>query len=259
MNGEVLSIMSDTTMNGRIVLITGAGAGIGRALALGYARAGALAVIADRDGDGLERTADLLHGEGFDSVSFVADVSRPEEVLRMMRDLEAMLGQVHVLINNAGFGITKSPYELELDEWDSVVNTNLRGTFLCSREAAKLMRGNGGGAIVNISSTRALMSEPHSEAYAASKGGILSLTHALAVSLGPDGIAVNAICPGWIETGDYGKLRQEDHAQHPSGRVGRPDDIVRACLYLTDPRNNFITGTHLTIDGGMTRRMIYEE
>jgi NAD(P)-dependent dehydrogenase (short-subunit alcohol dehydrogenase family) len=154
--------------------------------------------------------------------------------------------------------VWKSPYDLELSEWDSVLNTNLRGTFLCSREAAKLMRNNGGGSIVNISSTRALMSEANSEAYAASKGGILSLTHAMAVSLGPDKITVNAICPGWIETGDYDKLRTEDHAQHPAGRVGTPLDIARACLYLTDPRNDFITGTQMIIDGGMTRRMIYE-
>lgn len=251
--------MAEVTMEGKVVLITGAGAGIGRELALAYAREGALAAIADRDGEGLERTADLLDAAGCDSIAIVADIGKPEDVVRMMGDLESMAGRVDVLINNAGFGITKSPYDLELEEWDSVVNTNLRGTFLCSREAAKLMRRHGGGAIVNISSTRALMSEPHSEAYAASKGGILSLTHALAVSLGPDGITVNAVCPGWIETGDYDRLRPEDHAQHPAGRVGEPGDIARACLYFTDPRNRYVTGTHLTVDGGMTRRMIYEE
>ncbi|MDF2836594.1 MAG: short chain dehydrogenase family protein [Paenibacillus sp.] len=178
----------------------------------------------------------------------------------MFGDIEELFGRVDVVVNNAGFGIWKSPYDLEPDEWDHVVNTNLRGTFLCSREAAKLMRKDGtGGSIVNISSTRALMSEPNSEAYAASKGGILSLTHALATSLGPDRITVNAICPGWIETGDYGELRRVDHAQHPSGRVGKPEDIARACLYLTDPRNDFVTGTRITVDGGMTTKMIYAE
>ncbi|MDQ6422817.1 SDR family oxidoreductase [Paenibacillus sp. LHD-117] len=251
--------MAHGTHDGKIVLITGAGAGIGRALAQAYGREGALAVIADRNEAGLEETAALLQEEGFDSVAFTADVSKPDEISRMFADLEAMLGRVDCVINNAGFGIWKSPYDLELEEWDSVVNTNLRGTFLCSREGAKLMRRDGGGgAIVNISSTRALMSEANSEAYAASKGGILSLTHALAVSLGPERITVNAICPGWIETGDYAQLRPEDHGQHPSGRVGKPEDIARACLYLTDPRNDFITGTHITVDGGMTRRMIYE-
>lgn len=245
--------------NDKFVLITGAGAGIGRALSIAYAEQGALPVLVDKNEAGLEQTEELLQEAGYDSLSFVIDMSKPEEIIRLFHDVETILGRLDIVINNAGFGIWKSPYELSIDEWDSVVNTNLRGTFVCSREAAKLMRAGGGGAIVNISSTRAVMSEPNSEAYAASKGGILSLTHALAVSLGPDRITVNAICPGWIETGDYDKLRPEDHVQHPSQRVGKPADITRACLYLTGPGNDFVTGTHITIDGGMTRKMIYEE
>lgn len=243
----------------KVVLITGAGAGIGRALALAYAEQGALPVLVDKNEEGLEQTGLLLQEAGYDSLSLSADMSNPDNIIKMLRDLETIVGRLDIVINNAGFGIWKSPYDLSIDEWDSVVNTNLRGTFVCSREAAKLMRTTGGGAIVNISSTRAMMSEPNSEAYAASKGGILSLTHAMAVSLGPDHITVNAICPGWIETGDYSKLRPEDHEQHPSKRVGKPEDIARACLYLTDPQNDFVTGTHITIDGGMTRKMIYEE
>ncbi len=136
----------------------------------------------------------------------------------------------------------------------------LRGTFLCSREAAKIMRLQPrGGSIVNMASTRALMSEPNSEAYAASKGGIVALTHAMAVSLGPVRIRVNCVSPGWIETVDYKALRESDHTQHPAGSVGRPDDVVKACMYLSDPDNDFVTGTNLVIDGGMTRKMIYEE
>ncbi|RCW48931.1 SDR family NAD(P)-dependent oxidoreductase [Paenibacillus prosopidis] len=245
--------------NDKIVLITGAGAGIGRTLATAFAEQGATPVLVDKDADALEQTGKQLQTAGYDSLSFVTDMSKPDEIVQMLLDVELMLGRLDIVINNAGFGIWKSPYDLSVDEWDSVVNTNLRGTFVCSREAAKIMRAGGGGAIVNISSTRALMSEPNSEAYAASKGGILSLTHAMAVSLGPDRITVNAICPGWIETGEYSKLRTEDHSQHPAMRVGRPEDIARACLYLTDPSNDFVTGTHITIDGGMTRKMIYEE
>lgn len=243
----------------KMVLITGAAAGIGRAIALAYAEQGAVPILVDKNEAGLEQTGALLQEAGYDSLSFTVDLSQSEEVIRMFRDIETLAGRLDIVINNAGFGIWKSPYDLSIEEWDSVVNTNLRGTFLCSREAAKLMRTTGGGAIVNISSTRAIMSEPNSEAYAASKGGILSLTHAMAVSLGPDRIKVNAICPGWIETGDYSSLRTEDHTQHPSQRVGRPEDVARACFYLTDPRNDFVTGTHITLDGGMTRRMIYEE
>lgn len=120
------------------------------------------------------------------------------------------------------------------------------------------MKEHGGGSIVNIASTRAFMSEADSEAYAASKGGIVALTHALAASFAPDNIRVNCISPGWIETGDYGKLRDQDHKQHFSGRVGKPEDIARACLYLTSQGNEFINGTNLIIDGGMIRKMIYE-
>ena len=123
--------------------------------------------------------------------------------------------------------------------------------------AAKHMKN--GGAIINLASTRAFMSEPHSESYAASKGGVVALTHALASSLSEYNITVNSISPGWIETGDYKALKESDHAQHFSNRVGKPDDIARACLYLANPENNFITGTNLTIDGGMTKKMIYEE
>lgn len=119
--------------------------------------------------------------------------------------------------------------------------------------------------MVNIASTRAFMSEPGSEAYGASKGGLLALTHALAVSLGPLGIRVNAVSPGWIETSEWkagGKakppeLRPADHDQHPAGRVGRPEDVAAACLYLCSARAGFVTGTNVTVDGGMTRKMIY--
>ncbi|MFD0588806.1 SDR family NAD(P)-dependent oxidoreductase [Paenibacillus sp. GCM10027627] len=244
----------------QVVLVTGAGAGIGRVIAQEYARCGAHVAIADRNAEKLSETERLLREEGFEAFSILADISKPEAPAEMMGKIGSEYGRLHILINNAGYGVWKSPYDLALEEWDGILNTNLRGTFLCSREAAKWMRKSGdGGAIVNLSSTRALMSEANSEAYAASKGGILALTHAMAVSLGPDRITVNAICPGWIETGDYGRLRPEDHAQHPAGRVGTPEDIARACLYLTDPRNNFITGTNITIDGGMTRKMIYED
>ena len=103
------------------------------------------------------------------------------------------------------------------------------------------------------------MSEPGAEAYAAAKGGIVALTHALAVSLGADRIRVNCVSPGWIATSSYDALRDVDHAQHPAGRVGKPEDVARACLYLTDPANDFVTGVNLVVDGGMTRRMIYAE
>jgi NAD(P)-dependent dehydrogenase (short-subunit alcohol dehydrogenase family) len=247
------------TFEGKVVIVTGAGGGIGRTIATTYATHGAKVVIVDKDADGLKQTSTLMEDAGFNVLSNVLDISKPAEIEHFFHEIQGKVDRLDILINNAGLGKWKSPYDLTVDEWDYVVDTNLRGTFLCSRETAKIMRNHGGGAIVNISSTRALMSEANSEAYAASKGGILSLTHALAVSLGPDRITVNTISPGWIETGNYDKLREIDHLQHPSKRVGKPEDIARACLYLTNPDNDFITGINLVIDGGMTRKMIYVE
>lgn len=243
----------------KVVIVTGAGNGIGSVVAAHYARRGATVALWDRDPTGLQAIQETLEKEGFKTISRVIDLTNPDEIVTGIEEEKESLGRIDALINNAGLSRTKSPYELLVDDWDYVLNTNLRGTFLCAREAGRFMRTQGKGAIVNIASTRALMSEPNTEAYAASKGGILALTHALAISLGPDRITVNAISPGWIETGDYSQLKASDHAQHPAGRVGKPEDIARACLYLTDPENDFITGANLIIDGGMTRKMIYEE
>lgn len=244
----------------QIVVVTGGGQGIGRAVAMMYAAHGAHVVIAERNRDAGETCADAINTDQAvtGSASFhQLDVSKPQDIEQLMNAVDERWGRLDVLVNNAGITVWESPYDLSVEAWDHILNTNLRSVFLASREAAKIMRRHGSGSIINLSSTRAHMSEPNTEAYAASKGGILALTHALAVSLGPDGIRVNAISPGWVETGDYAALRPEDHEQHPAKRVGTPDDIARACLFLSQKANDFITGTELVIDGGMTRKMIY--
>ncbi|UNK20923.1 SDR family oxidoreductase [Paenibacillus sp. N3/727] len=242
------------------VVITGAVKGIGLGLAHAYAAEGAKVVLSDREEDEGRQVEQALLQDGFSAFFTTCDVRKEEDVVHLRKFAYEKTGSIDMVINNAGVSRWKSPYELTLDEWDDVLNSNARSCFLVSREAAKYMKNaENGGSIVNLSSTRSVMSEPNSEAYAASKGAIVSLTHALAVSLGPDGIRVNCISPGWIETGQYDILTERDHAQHPAGRVGRPDDIARACFYLTDPENTFVTGSHLVVDGGMTRKMIYEE
>lgn len=243
----------------QVVIVTGAGNGIGQCIAQTYAAHGAKVVIADRDAQAGRQTESLIRATGGKATFILTDVSQPADIEALMQKTVVKYGKINILINNAGVTCWKSPYELTVAEWDTVFNINLRGSFLCARAAAKVMRLEGGGAIVNIASTRALMSEPNSEAYAAAKGGLIALTHALAVSLGPDNIRVNAISPGWIETGDYAQLRAIDHQQHPAGRVGKPEDIAQACLFLTSAGNDFITGANLVIDGGMTRKMIYAE
>lgn len=161
---------------------------------------------------------------------------------------------LELLVNNAGIASpTNGPiHELSLADWRRVTDSHLTGAFLMTRSAVPLM--GEGTSIVNMVSTRACMSEPETEAYAASKGGLVALTHALAVSLGPK-IRINAIAPGWVT--DETDLRSKDNAQHPVGRVGRPKDIAEGVLYLAGA--GFMTGQVLVLDGGMTRKMIYEE
>lgn len=247
------------TFLSKTVIVSGSGKGIGRSIALAYAAAGASVIIAEKDNtEGLKTETEILQ-RGGNALFVETDVSSEAAIINAVNRSIEKFGRIDIVINNAGLAQWKSPYELSVEEWDSVMNTNLRSSFLLAREAAKHMRQTSGGSIVNIASTRAFMSEPNSEAYAASKGGILALTHALAASFAPDRIQVNCISPGWIETGDYSKLRDIDHTQHFAQRVGKPEDIARACLFLTADNNEFISGTNLTIDGGMTRKMIYEE
>ncbi|MBD7936471.1 SDR family oxidoreductase [Cytobacillus sp. Sa5YUA1] len=238
----------------KTVIVTGAGHGIGQGVALAYKREGANVVVADWD----ESNFAMLEAKGLDC--YQIDVQEEADIKRLLEETVEKYGQVDILINNAGISVFKPLFELTIDEWDRVINTNVRSVFLATKEAAKYMKHNEmGGSVVNMASTRSAMSEIHSEAYAASKGGIVSLTHALALSLADYHITVNCISPGWIETNEQAQLREIDHQQHPSKRVGTPADIAKACLYLTDPENNFVNGENITVDGGMTKKMIYEK
>lgn len=244
----------------KTVIVTGASNGIGRGVAKGYAESGASVVLADLDERKGLLCVEELKSKGYEAMFVKTDVRKEADIQQLMDVTLKTYKTIDILINNAGKALFKSLYDLTIEEWDDMMNTNLRSVFLCSRAAAESMRKNEmGGAIINIASTRAMMSEPDSESYAATKGGIKALTHALAASLGKEKITVNSISPGWIETGDYESLRDEDHLQHFSNRVGKPDDIARACLYLTATENNFVTGEDLIVDGGMTRKMMYEE
>lgn len=235
-------------MKNKIVLVTGAASGIGREIAKAYSQTGATVIVADIFPANEDYPFTYLH----------CDVSQPDAIDRLFSNIQEQFGQLDILINNAGISKFTPIEEMTVENWDRVINTNLRSVFLCSKAAIPLLRKTK-GSIVNIASTRAIMSEADTEAYSASKGGIVALTHALAVSLAKYNIQVNCISPGWIETSTYDNLRDIDHAQHPSRRVGKSNDIARACLYLTDEGNNFVNGTNLIIDGGMTVKMIYEE
>ncbi len=251
----------------KLMAVTGGGQGIGRAIAFYFAKAGYAVSIADMDQEAGMETLDKVKEVGALAIFVRTDVSQSEAVRKWMELTVQMLGCPDVLINNAGI-VRNTPFlELSPEDFDRVIAANLRGTFLCSQDVARRMSEAGkGGVIINIASTRAFMSEPGTEAYTASKGGIISLTHGMAISLGPYGIRVNCISPGWIETRDwqYSARAQtpvhseRDRLQHPVGRVGKPDDIAEACMFLTESAG-FMTGQNIIIDGGMTKRMIYEE
>lgn len=247
----------------RVALVTGAARGIGKGIAASLLRAGWAVVLGDVDESAGLATAEELARLG--TVEFVPlDVADEASVQAMVEQIEEDFGRLDGVVNNAGLADPDSgPLEqLSLEAWSRLLSVNLTGAFLVSRQCIGLLRDSG-GAIVNIASTRALQSEPHTEAYAASKGGLVALTHAMAVSLGPD-IRVNAVSPGWIDTRPEtlqasDPLRQVDHEQHAVGRVGQPEDMGELVAFLLSPAAAFITGQNIVADGGMTRQMIYRE
>jgi NAD(P)-dependent dehydrogenase (short-subunit alcohol dehydrogenase family) len=177
-------------------------------------------------------------------------------VAALVRAVEAAERRLDALVCNAGFMIRKPIADLSLAEWTSVLTTNLTSTFLLVRGFEALLRASK-GAVLTIASTRARMSEADTESYSASKGGLVALTHALAISLGPD-VRVNCISPGWVLTKGPEPTAGE-HAFHPAGRVGKPEDIAALAAFLVGPESGFVTGAEFVVDGGVTRKMIYPE
>jgi NAD(P)-dependent dehydrogenase (short-subunit alcohol dehydrogenase family) len=229
----------------KTVLITGGAAGIGAGIAHRLIADGARVVIADR------KSANIKNARGV-----ICDVAEPADVKLLIDGIAGTENRLDGLICNAGFMIRKPIAGLTLAEWSSVIATNLTSVFLLAKAAEKMLRA-AKGSIITIASTRAHMSEPDTESYAASKGGLLALSHALAISLAPD-VRVNIISPGWIDTQGF-ELRPEDHSQHPAGRVGTVEDIAGLAAFLLGPEAGFITGSEFIADGGMTRKMIYAE
>jgi NAD(P)-dependent dehydrogenase (short-subunit alcohol dehydrogenase family) len=229
-------------------LVTGAAQGIGRAIAGWLAARGYRVAAADIRAPKGSLAAGIFY--------LRTDVSSEASVRAAVRSVLARTGRLDVLVNNAGIASPQNgPMEkLGMREWNRRIGVNLTGAFLTAKYCAPHLR-RARGAIVNIASTRALQSEPDTEAYAASKGGLVALTHALAISLGPR-VRVNCVSPGWIAKE---KLRRKDHAQHPVGRAGRPEDVAALVAYLISDEAGFVTGQNFVIDGGMTKKMIYLE
>ena len=240
------------------IFVTGGAEGIGKAIVKAFCAAGHRVAFCDRNAEAGTRTA-----QETGALFLEADVRNVTALEEVMQQLFDTWEDIDVIINNAGVSDFSPITDTPVEEFDRILQINLRPVFITARKLALHRKNqevpNKFGRIVNICSTRYLMSEPGSEGYAASKGGIYSLTHALAISLSEWHITVNAISPGWIQNCDYDSLRPIDHEQHPSRRVGKPEDIARMCLFLCQPENDFINGENIVIDGGMTRKMIYEE
>jgi NAD(P)-dependent dehydrogenase (short-subunit alcohol dehydrogenase family) len=243
-------------MTQKTALVTGGAQGIGKATAQRLAAGGYRVVIADTDAEaGRESGLFFLR----------CDVSKEPSVRACVSAALKRLGRLDALVNNAGIADpVNGPVEkLSLADWNRRIGVNLTGAFLMTKHCVAHLRSSR-GAIVNISSTRALQSEPDTEAYSATKGGLVALTHALAISLGPR-VRVNCVSPGWIDVSAWKKRKNRklikyskaDHLQHPVGRIGRPEDVAEMVAYLLSDAAGFITGQNFIVDGGMTRKMIY--
>ncbi|SEP13235.1 NAD(P)-dependent dehydrogenase, short-chain alcohol dehydrogenase family [Luteibacter sp. UNC138MFCol5.1] len=248
---------------GKVVLVTGGAQGIGKGIAEAVLAAGGSVLIGDLDAEAGKACLDEWNVP--DRAAFlVLDVSKEASVKRFVAGALKRFGRIDGLVNNAGIAdpVTGPLENLDWNEWKRRIDTNLGGAFLCCKHALPELKKRN-GAVVNIASSRAHQSEPDTEAYAASKGGIVAFTHALAISAGP--VRVNAIDPGWIVVDDWKKpsdrrkpkLSAADHAQHPVGRAGVPPDIGALAVFLLSSQAGFITGENITVDGGMTRKMQY--
>jgi NAD(P)-dependent dehydrogenase (short-subunit alcohol dehydrogenase family) len=243
------------------IIVTGGAQGIGKIITLSLLREGFSVSVFEND---MEAIQEFLEEEPSpDLAIFQCDVSIENDVAESVRKSADRSGNISGLINNAAISDNKAIAELTLGEWNQVIGVNLTGSFLCAKYAAPYLKSSH-GSIINICSTRAFQSEANTEAYTASKGGVYALTHALAVSLGPE-VRVNCISPGWIDVSAIKKkskakqynLTEEDHHQHPAGRVGKAEDIASMVSFLLKAENSFITGQNFIVDGGMTKKMIY--
>ena len=246
--------------NQKVALITGAAQGIGRGIAETFAEAGASVALFDVNGEGAREVAGHISSPG-KAFAICGDVAREDDVRAACEQVFKHFGSLDIVVNNAGIETAGNAVNMASSDWDRLMAVNLRGAFLFAKYSIPLMRGKG-GAIVNISSVHAFVSYPDDAAYDASKAGLIGLTRALALDHGKDGVRVNAICPGYIETPLHHKwldalpnpeeTMKEVMKFHPAGRIGTPRDVGQAALFLASDAASFITGTYLVVDGGMT-------
>ena len=246
-------------LRGKVAIVTGGNGGIGRGLAHGLADAGAdIAVVGRNEAKSAAAVADLK-ARGVKAISVTTDVTDKDAVAAMIDRVARELGRIDILINNAGMSIRKPPHELELDEWNSVIQTNLTSAFLCSQAVQPAMKAAGGGKIINIGSMMSIFGASFKPAYAASNRGIVQFTRSCAFSWAADNIQANAVLPGWIDTDLTKRAREQIDGLHdrvlartPAARWGAIDDFAGIAVFLSSPASDFVTGTAIPVDGGFS-------
>lgn len=245
------------TFKDKVVIVTGSGDGIGRSIALNYARNGAKVIVAEKNDKTGRETVDLIYDEGGNGIFLQADVSCEEDVIQLMENVFQCYHRIDILVNNVGEYYARPLLEMTLDEWDNVINTNLRSVFLCSREVIKYMKPRKQGAILNIASAKTILGEANQEAYVAAKGGVIAMTQSMATSLKDDNIKVNCISPGFLKTVGYERLSRLNQEETISFSEDYVDDIAKTCLYMTQEDNECVNGSNIVLDHMLIRKLVY--
>ncbi len=254
--------MTPFDLSGKVAVVTGGNRGIGLGIVRGLAEAGAAVVVAARNEEKSRRVVQEIQEEGGEALAVSVDVGDESSVEALMQSTVDHFGRLDILVNNAGMNIRKTPEKLTLPEWSEVLQVNLTGTFLCSRAAYPAMKSAGGGKIINIGSMLSIFGASFSPVYGASKGGVVQLTKSLASAWAVDGIQVNAILPGFIDTDLTRQGRRDvptlhDHVlkRTPAGRWGTLEDCAGAAVFLASPASDFVTGGAIPVDGGFSMQV----
>ena len=244
-------------LSGRVAIVTGGNGGIGLGMARGLAAAGAAVVVAGRDRDKSRAAVGELEGRGAKALAVAVDVTSETSCRALVQESVEQLGRLDILVNNAGTNVRKQPEDYRLEEWHMILETNLTSAFMCCQAAYPAMVEAGGGKIINIGSMMSIFGASFTAPYAATKGGIVQLSRALACAWAKDNIQVNAVLPGWIDTAltvqgrrDIPGLEERVVARTPAGRWGTPEDFAGIAVWLASPASDFVTGAAIPVDGG---------